>query len=72
MNYVWGHKAALGKEKSCVIKLLMPFGALGVVLMWAVTLDRLTSKPGTPRGPGKPLAPSFPWMVKKKKQSNES
>lgn len=27
MNYVWGHKAALGKEKSRVIKLLMPFGA---------------------------------------------
>lgn len=29
MNYVWGHKAALSKEKPCVIKLLMPFGALG-------------------------------------------
>lgn len=24
--------------------------------------DSLTSKPGTPRGPGKPLAPGFPCM----------
>lgn len=29
MNYVWGHKAALCKEKPSAIKLLMPFGALG-------------------------------------------
>ncbi len=29
MNYVWGHKAALSKEKPCAVKLLMPFGALG-------------------------------------------
>lgn len=36
--------------------------------MWAVS-DGLTSKPGTPRGPGKPLAPGFPWISKR--QSNE-
>ncbi len=36
--------------------------------MWPAS-NSLTSKPGTPRGPGKPLAPGFPWMGKK--QSNE-
>ncbi|TNN58669.1 hypothetical protein EYF80_031083 [Liparis tanakae] len=30
--------------------------------MWALG-GSPTSKPATPRGPGKPLAPSFPWPV---------
>lgn len=69
MNYVWGHKAALRQSEALCRKSFNAFWRFGVVLMWAVS-DSLTSKPGTPRGPGKPLAPGFPWMGKKE-SSNE-
>lgn len=62
-------KQPFGKEKPCAVKSFNAFWRFGVVLMWAVS-HSLTSKPGTPRGPGKPLAPGFPWMGKKE-SSNE-
>lgn len=61
MSYTEGHKVSLRQREALGCKNLYSLWCFGIGTMWVIS-DTLTSKPGNPRGPGKPLAPAFPCM----------